>query len=168
MTRALLWLAAAGGLATVAAVVLGGAPRARSVDAYALFLGALLMTWLVQRTRRASGAGRRSTYDRSLRPPQPREPTRPAGLAQLERIVYLASISAFDLHVRLRPRLRRVAEHRLASRLGVGVDSPEARELLGDELADLIRPGRERPEDPFAPGLPLERQRAVLERLERI
>jgi hypothetical protein len=167
MTRAVLRIAVLGGLVTAVAVVFGGAPRARSLDAFFLFLGALAMVWLVHRTRRASGADRPSTYDRSLVPPAARAATRPASLTQLERVVYLASISAFDVHMRLRPRLRLVAEHRLARR-GVPVDSPEADDLLGDDLADLVRPGRPRPEDPFAPGMPLERQRAALERLERI
>jgi hypothetical protein len=77
-------------------------------------------------------------------------------------------VNAFDVHVRLRPRLRGIAEHRLASRRGLRLESPEARELLGEELADLLRSDRRRPEDPFAPGIPLERQRDALERLERI
>jgi hypothetical protein len=161
-------LAIAGGLATFLAVWLAGAPRAQSVDAYVLFLGALLMAWLVARMRRASGADRPSTYERSLRPPPSREVTRPTSLTRLERIVELAAVNAFDLHMRLRPRLRTIAEHRLASRRGLRVDSPEAHELLGEELAELLRPERPRPEDPFAPGMPLDRQRAALERLERI
>ena len=168
MTRPLLSLAVVAALVTLAAVVVGGAPRARSLDAFVLFLGALLMAWLVQRTLRRSGADRPSSYDRSLRPPPSREETRPAGLARLERIVYLAAVNAFDVHMRLRPRLRRIAEHRLASRRGLRLESLEARELLGEELADLLRSDRRRPEDPFAPGIPLERQRDALERLERI
>jgi hypothetical protein len=150
------------------AVFVGGAPRARAVDAFVLFLGALLMAWLVQRTRRASGADLPSSYERSLRPPPPREATRPPSVARVERIVYLAAVTAFDMHMRLRPRLRTIAEHRLASSRGLRVDSPEAQDLLGDELAELLRPDRPRPDDAFAPGMPVERQRAALERLERI
>lgn len=168
MTRLLLWLAAAGAVASVVAVVFAGAPRERSVDAYALFFGALVVAWLVEKTRRATGADAPSTYERSLRPPPRRDATRPAGLTQLERIVYLAAVTAFDLHVRLRPRLRTVAVHRLASRRGLQPDAEAARDLLGDELSDLLRPDRPRPDDPFAPGMPLERQRAALERIERI
>jgi hypothetical protein len=168
VTRLLLSLAVVAGLVALAAVVVGGAPRARSFDAFILFFGALLMAWLVQQTRRASGADRPSSYDRSLRLPPTREETRPASLARLERIVYLAAVTAIDLHMRLRPRLRRIAEHRLASRRGLRLGSPEARELLGEELTELLRSDRRRPDDPFAPGIPLERQRDALERLERI
>lgn len=168
MRRPLLALAVAAGLVTLAAVVVGGAPRGRALDAFVLFIGALLMAWLVRRTHRASGADLPSNYQRSLRPAPSREATRPRSLARLERIVYLATVSAFDVHVRLRPRLRMIAEHRLASGRGLRVDSPEAQDFLGDELAELLQPERPRPEDAFAPGMPLERQRAALERLERI
>jgi hypothetical protein len=168
MTRALVRFGVLGGLVTAAAVVLGGAPRARSADAYALFLGALLMAWLVHYAQRVGGGRGPSTYERSLRPPAPRVRSRPVSLARLERIVYLAAVSANDLHLRLRPRLRFVAEHRLESSRGLHVDSQEAQELLGDELAELVRTDRQKPEDPFAPGMPLERQRDALDRLERI
>jgi len=166
--RPLLTLAFVGGFVTFVAVVAAGAPRARSLDALAVFLGALLMARLVRLTRRASGADQPSSYDRSLRAAPSREETRPASLTQLERIVYLAEMNAFDLHMRLRPRLRMIAEHRLASRRGLRLDAPEARELVGEDLAELFRFDRPRPEDPFAPGMPLDRQRAALARLERI
>ena len=168
MKRPLLSLALTGCVATFVAVVVAGAPRARSLDVLAVFLGALLMAWLVRHTRRASGADQPSSYERSLRPPPSREETRPASLAQLERIVYLAAMNAFDLHMRLRPRLRMIAEHRLASRRGLRIDSAGARELIGEDLAELLRLDRPRPDDPFAPGMPLDRQRAALARLERI
>ena len=168
MTRVLVRLGVLGGLVTAAAVVLGGSPRARAADAYALFLGALLMAGLVYYAQRVGGGDGPSTYERSLRPPAGRARGRPASLARLERLVYLAAVSANDLHLRLRPRLRFVAEHRLSTSRGLHVGSEEAREHLGDELAELVRADRPRPEDPFAPGMSLERQRAALERLERI
>jgi len=166
--RPLLSLAVLGGLGTLVAVLVAGAPRTRSLDAVALFLGALLMAWLVQHTRRASGADQPSSYERSLRRPPSREEARPASLTQLERIVYLSATNAFDLHMHLRPRLRMIAEQRLAGRRGLPIDSPEARELVGEDLAELLRLDRPRPDDPFAPGMPLDRQRAALERLEKI
>jgi hypothetical protein len=168
VTRGLLSLTIAGGLATLVAVVVAGAPRARSIDAFVLFVGVLLMVWLVQRTRRASGADRPSRYERALRRHPSRKAARPAGLRRAERIVYLAAVNAFDLHQHLRPRLQAIAEHRLASRRGLRIDSAEARALLGDELAELLRSDRPPPDDRFAPGMPLEDQRAVLERLEKI
>jgi hypothetical protein len=152
----------------VGAVVVAGAPRARALDGLVLFLGALLMAWLVQATRRASGADRPSGYERALLRRPARKPARPAGLEQAERVVVLATVNAFDLHLRLRPRLQAIAEHRLASRRGLRLGSEEARVLLGDELWELLQPDRPPPDDRFAPGMPLAAQSAALERLEKI
>jgi hypothetical protein len=103
-----------------------------------------------------------------LRSRPARKPARPAGLEQAERIVVLAAVNSFDLHLRLRPRLQAIAEHRLASRRGLRLDSREAREALGEELWELLRPERPSPDDRFAPGLPLAGQRAALDRIEKI
>lgn len=168
MTRTLLSLATVGGLVALAAVLFAGAPRARVGDIFVLFLGALVMTGLLGWTLRVSGAGRPSRYERSLRRPSPRESARPAALERTERIVALAAENAFDLRHRLRPRLEAIAAHRLAARRGLSLDTAEARTLLGDELAELFRSGRPRPGDRFAPGMPLVRQRAAIERLEEI
>jgi hypothetical protein len=168
VNRALLWLATLGAAVTLAAVLAGGAPRARAADIFVLFLGALVMTGLLSWTLRVSGAGRPSRYERALRRPPSREPARPAALERTERIVVLAADNGFDLRHRLRPRLEAIAAHRLAARRGLSLDSAEARTLLGDELAELFRSGRPRPGDRFEPGMPLERQQAAIERLEEI
>ncbi|MET0607959.1 MAG: hypothetical protein ABW045_04315, partial [Gaiellaceae bacterium] len=91
-------------------------------------------------------------------------------LAKLEREVVLASGTSFDVHFRLRPVLREIAVHRLASRRGLTLDSgsPEVRTLVGDELWEVVRPDREPPDDRFGPGLPLARLRLALDRLESI
>ena len=165
--RPLVSLATAGALVTLAAVLFAGAPRARAADAFALFLGVLVMAGLVGWIRRASGAGGPSRYDRALRRPPRRESVRPSALERTERIVTLAADNAFDLRHRLRPRLQAIAAHRLARR-GLPLDSAEADVLLGHELLDLFRSGRPRPGDRLVGGMPLERQRAAIDRLEEI
>jgi hypothetical protein len=168
VTRGLIALAVLGSLVVLGIVTLAGAPAPRALDGLALFLGALLMVWLVQATRRASGADRPSRYERALRRPPARLPSRPVELERAERVVVLAAATAFDVHLRLRPRLRAIAEHRLASRRGLDLASPEARRLLGEDVWELVRPDRPPPDDRFAPGLPLAGQRAALDRLEKI
>jgi hypothetical protein len=168
VTRGLIGLAVLGGLTVLGLVILGGVPAAPALDGLALFLGALLMLWLVHATRRASGADRPSRYERALRRPAARPASRPAELERAERVAVLAAANAFDLHLRLRPRLRAIAEHRLASRRGLALSSPEARRLLGEEVWELVRPDRPPPDDRFAPGLPLAEQGAALDRLEKI
>ena len=82
----------------------------------------------------------------------------------------LSSGSAFDLHVRLRTRLRAIAEHRLAAHRGLELDAGTAdtRDLLGADLWELVRPDRPMPTDRLAPGLAVRRQRDLLDRVERI
>ena len=158
----------------VAAALLGASlfypvPAGRAVDGYFLFLGALVAFALVQATREAGGAHAESAYERALRSRRPRG-ARPPELEKLEREVVLAAMSSFDLHMRLRPLVREIAAHRLATRRGLDLDrgGPEVEEALGGDLWRLVRPGQEPPHDRFAPGLPLGDLRHVLDRLEAI
>jgi hypothetical protein len=138
------------------------------VDAFVLMVGALLLLVLVRATGAAGGAGA-SLYDRALRTRR-LAAQRPRELESLERTVTLASTSAFDFHARLRPVLREIAEHRLASGRGARLDSgsPEVRAALGEELWELLRPDRGPPTDRFAPGLSVDRLAAHVALLERL
>ena len=144
-----------------------GAPRTRLIDAYVLFVAALLMFGLVQATRDAA-ARSEPLFDRLLRR-RTQRPARPPSLAKLERAVALSAVTAFDFHARLRPTLREIAASKLAAR-GLVLDSgsPATREALGDDLWDLLRPDGRPPDDRSAPGLPLARLRNALDRLEQI
>ena len=171
MTRFWLGLALLAGVAAVVFLALGQLLElsgARVLDAYILFVGGLVMLGLVQLTRPRTD-GRGSDYERALRRRAHRR-VRPRQLERLEREVSLATVSAFDFHARIRPLLRQVAEHRLASRRGVDLDreTRAARTLLGDDVWDLVRADREPPEDRFAPGLPLERLRSTLDTIEKV
>lgn len=96
-------------------------------------------------------------------------PDRVRPLEELEHAVDFSLGTAFDVHFRLRPHLRRVAAQRLAVR-GVSLDGqPErSRALLGDETWDLVRPDRAEPQDRGARGLELARLRRVVETLGAI
>jgi hypothetical protein len=93
----------------------------------------------------------------------------PASLARVEREVALATGTAFDVHYRLRPILRSLASGLLLRR-GVDLDRrPErARELLGADVWELVRPDREPPHDRSAPGLPVEVVERSIDELERL
>jgi hypothetical protein len=168
--RRWLFVAAAGAAVAGAAVLAGAAGGDEAADGYALFLGAVGMLWLVRRTRRASGADMPSAYDRAVAARRAPRPSRPATLERVEREVVLSSGSAFDLHVRLRARLRAIADHRLAAHRGLELDAgtAETRDLLGEDFWELVRPDRPMPTDRLAPGLPVRRQRDLLDRVERI
>ena len=168
--RRWIFVAAAGAAVAGAAVLAGTVGGDEAADGYALFLGAVGMLWLVRRTRRASGADLPSAYDRAVTARRVPRPSRPATLERVEREVVLSSGSAFDLHVRLRARLRAITEHRLAAHRGLELDAgtAETRDLLGADLWELVQPDRPMPTDRLAPGLPVRRQRDLLDRVERI
>jgi hypothetical protein len=93
------------------------------------------------------------------------EPTRPAELERLERELTMATATAFDLHLRLRPLLREVAGARLAAR---GLQLDESGDVVGEELWELVRPERPAPSDRNAAGIPAGELRRAVEAVEAL
>jgi len=165
------------GVGAVALLRSGDAPLA--LDAYLLFLGALALLAATRFTGRLTASENDPSEIESLLRPQRRRwwsRHSRAGRAQLpelarvEREVSLASGSAFDLHVRLRPTIQEIADHRLQSRHGVGLeDDPlRARALLGEATWDVVRPDRQPPAYRHAPGLPVGELAEIVDALERL
>lgn len=96
-------------------------------------------------------------------------PQRVRALEELEHAVDFSLGTAFDVHYRLRPHVRRVAAHRLAGR-GVSLDGqPErARALIGLDVWDLVRRDRPEPEDRNARGMDLPSIRRVVDVLDAL
>jgi hypothetical protein len=162
-------IAATAGIGLLFASLFYPVPAGRAAEGYLLFVGAVVALALALATREASPAAADSAYERALRLRQ-RRGARPPELEKLEREVVLAAMSSFDLHMRLRPLLREIAAHRLATRRGLELDrgGPEVEGVLGEDLWSLVRPGRQPPHDRFAPGLPLSGLRRAVDRLEAI
>jgi hypothetical protein len=163
---------AAGALLTaalVAALVVRPGAWELAVDAWLLALGGVALAAAVGATRTASPAAAWSPFDPGRREREEPDAGLPE-LARIEREVGLGTATAFDVHYRLRPRLREVAEHRLATRRGLTLDSgsPAVRETLGEGLWELVRPDRERPPHHLGRGKSLAEIRAAIEALERI
>jgi hypothetical protein len=97
-------------------------------------------------------------------------PARPAPLLELERLAVTAGSSAVQAHAYLRPRLIEIASNRLAARGQTLERMPDAvgRELLGDRLWELVRPGRPFPADRQGPGVRPPELEAMIETLERL
>jgi hypothetical protein len=137
-----------------------------AIRIYALVLSGAALVLLLAALRRA--------YPREtpLRGPAGAERPRavPGMLARLEQEAALGVAGSFELHFRLRPRLRMLAADLLAARRGVSLDdAPErARELLGPETWDLVRADRPPPADRLARGLPINELLRVVESLERL
>jgi hypothetical protein len=124
----------------------------------------LLMLAALRRAYPREGPLRRSA------PQERRSRPVPGTLARLEQETVLGVAGSFDLHFRLRPRLRGLATDLLAARRNVSLDdSPgRARELVGQETWELVRDDRPPPEDRLARGLPINDLRHVVESLERL
>lgn len=152
----------------VALVVLPGR-RGLAVHLYLLALAALALARLVVELTRRHPRAAVSPFDLGLADRAAPEP-RLAELARLEREVTLAGSTAFDLHFRLRPVLRRIARRLLAARRGIDLDrNPAAAErALGAETWALVRADREPPADRSGPGIDLSELGRVVAALEAL
>jgi len=140
-----------------------------ALDAWLLALGAVALAAAVAATRGAHPRDEPPPFDRRRRSRAEPESRLPQ-LARLEREVEMGAGTAFDVHYRLRPLLREIAEHRLATRRGLTLDSGSSAvvAVLGNDLWELVRPDREPPRFHHDPGLPVAEIRSAVETLERI
>ena len=138
------------------------------LEVYLLGMGGVLLLALVRTTREGSlPAG--SDFDRAVADLRGRRSS-DSGELTMVHDVQLSVASALHLHVRLRPILREIAAHRLSRRYGVDLDRDpaRARELIGAEAWELVRPERPPPNDGLASGVPLSDLRLAVEEIETI
>ena len=172
MTSSRLRLARLPVLLTVAAVVgffVAEGRRELILHVYVLAIATFALLQLVLAVHRSNPPAGPSRFDAALRR-RPARALRLPELEQAEREVALGMATAFDLHYRLRPPLRRTAGELLAARRGIDLDAePEAaRRALGETTWELVRADREAPTDRFAPGLRLDGVRTVVTALESL
>ena len=132
-----------------------------TLHVYVFLVGGLLMLGLVAAAGDSVPRRARSQLDRALSESMHRERRLPE-IERTEREVTLATASAYDLHFRLLPHLREIAQCRL-ERSG---KSPTP-ETLG-RWWELLRPDRPEPDDRFAPGIKQSELRALVNDLERM
>jgi hypothetical protein len=189
-------LGALGAVPLVVILIVLPGQRSRALDVYVLYLGALALLALARATaatgpddpeavRRTRGAhevrlllednlaayvfhGEPSTALRTDREPRSRH--RLPELARIEREVVLSTGSEFDQQLRVKPLLRDVAAHRLWIRRGVDMDeNPErAREVLGDEVWELVKPGPPEPNRRYSSGLDIAGLKEIVDRIEAV
>ena len=171
MARALLIARFPIFLTVVLAIVLLSAPgrAGLAVDLYVLLIAAIGLGHLLAALRRALPPRRPSAFDAALNRPE-RPAHRIPELERMEREVSLGLATAFDLHYRLRPRLRRIAAELLAARRGIELDAnPDAaRRALGDDAWEIVRGDREPPRERFAAGLDIASLRLAVSALEAL
>jgi hypothetical protein len=132
-----------------------------TLHVYVFLVGGLLMLGLVAAAGDSVPRRARSQLDRALSESAHGERRLPE-IERTEREVTLATSSAYDLHFRLLPHLREIAQCRL-ERSG---KSPTP-ETLG-RWWELLRPDRPEPDDRFAPGIKQSELRALVNDLERM
>jgi hypothetical protein len=162
--RHLFDLVLLGALATIAAgyaALTHPDVRTTALHIYVLFIGGLLMLGIVAAAGDAVTRGHRSRFDAALAEPS-EPPTRLSGLERMEREVTLARLSSFDLHFRLLPHLREIAQARLE-----GEGKAPSAETLG-RWWELLRADRPAPDDRFAPGISEADLSALVADLERL
>jgi hypothetical protein len=150
-----------------AALVISGL-RDALLEVYLLGIGGVLLLALV-RTTNESPSGAKSDFDRAVADMTRRYPS-DSGELSLVHDVQQSVASSFHLHTRLRPILREIAAHRVSMRFGVDLrrEPERARELIGLEAWELVRPERPSPSDRLAPGPPASQLSKVVEQLEGI
>lgn len=153
-------------LAFVLAFVPGEA--ALTARIYALFVCGVAFLLTLAGLRNALPPARRLRPSRTKRRGS-RRPV-PETLERIEQETLLAVASSFDLHHRLRPRLRELARELLSSRRRLSLDDEReaARAALGEKTWELVRPERPPPEDRFGRGIPTAELAGVVESFERI
>lgn len=138
------------------------------LDVYLLAMGGVLLLALVRTTRVKAPATGPSQLDRARK----RMEMPPADSAELTlvRELELSKMSAFHLHVRLRPVLREIAAYRVRKRYGVelATEPERARELIGSAAWEIVRPNRPPPRDRLAPGPSFAQLGEVVDELERV
>ena len=154
-------------IALVAIVVFFPGRVTLAVRIYALLVCGVLLAIALAALLRAYPAATR------LRPAAGRADRghgQPQSLARLEQEAAIGVAGAFDLHYRLRPKLRDLAIDLLATRRRISLDASteEARAVLGDETWELVRQDRLPPEDRLARGLGAPALQRVVESLERV
>lgn len=135
--------------------------RGLAIHIYVLVVGGLAMLATVATFGEMLPRRRRSGFDQALAETTWRDPA-PAQVERIEREVTLGVSNAYDLHRRLLPQLREIAQCRL-ERAG-RTPGPDT---LG-EWWELLRPDRPEPEDRFAPGISQSELRALVADLERM
>ena len=144
-------------------IAIFAAPGDRSLEfhVFVLAVGAIVMAAAIAAVGGALPRGRRSELIHAL-DAKPAEPHEVDDLLRMERVVTMASGNAYDLHTRLLPILRDIANARL-DRAGRRAGP----ETLG-RWWELLRPDRPAPTDRFAPGIREPELRALVSDLVKL
>ena len=163
------WPAAATVILLVVLLSLPQIPTARALSIWVVFATATVLLVLNRHTRDRRWPVPPARFEQALRRPRP-QVSQPEELRRMDSELVLGSAEADYANRRLLPLLRSVASARIAARYGFELERrPEAaRELLGDDVWELVRPDRPEPENRHGPGVPRQQIVAVIEKVESL
>jgi len=163
----LAWPTFAALVALVTLLAIPPLPTARALAIWVVLVTALALLLLIGYS--PGGPKPAPRFEQALRGRKPAAP-QAVELLRMERELVLGIADAEHAQRRLLPLLRSAAAARLAARHGFELERrPEAaRDLLGDEVWELLRPDRPEPEDRHGPGVPRDEIAAVIERVESL
>ena len=171
IVRPVLVVVAAFAGALVPLLLLDGDRRALGFRAYGLVVAVLALRAILGFSAYAGAPPVDSPFLRprrlSLRRRRSKD-TDAARRTSIDHLVTGATSQASGFHFRLRPVLRDVADERLRSRHGIGIDDPDAAVLLGPVAHDHLRADRPPPHDRRGPGVDAETLAAILTTVERL
>ena len=161
------------GGALVPLLLLDGARRAQGFRGYGLLLGVLALRAVLGFSLEAGEPPIGSPFSRPtrlapLRQRARRRKRRGPKATAVDHLVDSATSQASGFHFRLRPVLRDVADQRLRSHHGIGIDDAAAAPLLGAVAHDLLRHDRPAPDDRRSAGIAPAVLADVLTTLERL
>jgi hypothetical protein len=163
------WPAVAAVVLLVVLLSLPQLPTTRALSIWVVFATAMVLVVLNRQARHQSWPVAPPRFEQALRSRKP-QASQPEELLRMDRELVLGSADADHAQRRLLPLLRSVAAARIAARYGFELERrPEAaRELLGDDVWDLLRPDRPEAEDRHGPGVPSKSVVAAIERIEAL
>ena len=170
VTRAAIRFVVLSTLATVLLLVAsGGAGDSLPAAAYLAVIAAIAAVEALRWMRIATRAAPDPVAPLLRRRPPP-PGARPTVLLGLEALVDGACLSGRAARVRLQPRLRELARHRLAVRRGIDLhaDPAAAAAVLGPDAWALLAPPAGRVPEPEDPGVPLDAIAAAVDALEAL
>jgi len=169
LARRFGWPAVAAVVVLVVLLSLPQLPTSRALGIWVVFATASVLVVLNRHARDRFWPAPPPRFEQALRK---RKPTaaQPEELLRMDRELVLGSADADHAQRRLLPLLRSVAAARIAAHHGFELERrPEAaRELLGEDVWELLRPDRPEAEDRHGPGLPHKRIVAVIDRVESL
>ena len=147
--------------------------RAVASLVFVVVLGVLAARSLVRGVVSATGTGTIRNpgvrpFDLAFRPPAPRSLEKLSERRQIAFELRSSQDVASTLHFQLRPRLRVIADDRLAAGHGLSLDrDPEAsRRLLGEEAWELLRADRPQPTARSGAGIPAAELERIISEVE--